>query len=86
MKKWRGEEGDPTEKMKIECFFSQGCSSNEILKPLIEKVLAEEGVQAEVIYRIVSQEEAEKLGIGGSPTVWINGQDLEPGTPPGGIS
>ncbi len=72
--------------MKIECFFSEGCGSKEKLKTNIEKALIEEGLKAEINFRTVSQEEAERLGIGGSPTVWINGQDLEPGVPPGGIS
>ncbi len=72
--------------MKIECFFSEGCGSKEKLKENIQKALLEEGMDAEVFFRVLSQEEAEQLGIGGSPTVWVNGQDLEPGTPPGGIS
>ncbi len=72
--------------MKIDCFFSKGCESKEILKSLIEKVLFEERIQAEVNYRIVSQEEAEQLGIGGSPSIWVNGRDIEPEAVPSGIS
>jgi hypothetical protein len=72
--------------MKIECFFSEGCGSKNKLKENIQRALLEEGAEAEVSLRELSPEEAEQLGIGGSPTVWINGQDLEPGVPPGGIS
>ena len=72
--------------MKIECFFSEGCGSKDKLKENIQKALHTEGMDAEVSFRVLSQEEAEKLGIGGSPTVWVNGQDLDPGAPPGGIS
>ncbi len=72
--------------MKIECFFSEGCGSKEKLKENIRQALLEEGMEAEVSFRVLSQEEAEQLGIGGSPTVWVNGQDLESGTPPGGVS
>jgi len=72
--------------MKIESFFSEGCGSKEKLKENIGQALLEEGMEAEVSYRVLSQEEAEQLGIGGSPTVWVDGQDLEPGTPPGGVS
>jgi hypothetical protein len=72
--------------MKIECFFSEGCSSKEKLKENIRQALLEEGMEAEISFRVLSQEEAEQLGIGGSPTVWVNGQDLESGTPPGGVS
>jgi hypothetical protein len=72
--------------MKIESFFSAGCGSIEKVKENIRKALLEEGMDAEVSFRELSQEEADKLGIGGSPTVRVNGQDVEPGTAPGGIS
>ncbi len=72
--------------MKIECLFSEGCGSKEKLKENIQKALLAEEMHAEIFFRVLCQEEAEQLGIGGSPTVWINGQDLEPGAPPGGVS
>jgi len=72
--------------MKIECFFSPGCASKENLRENIQQALKGEGIDAEVYFREISQEEAERLGIGGSPTVWVDGQDLEPGTPPAGVS
>jgi hypothetical protein len=72
--------------MKIECFFSEGCGSKDKLKENIRKALLADGMDAEVSFRVLSQEEAEQLGIGGSPTVWVNGQDIEPGALPGGIS
>jgi hypothetical protein len=72
--------------MKIECFFSEGCGSKEKLEENIQRVLLAEGMDVEVSFRVLSYEEAEQLGTGGSPTVWVNGQDLEPGTPPGGVS
>ncbi len=72
--------------MKIECFFSEGCGSREKLKENIEKVIHEEGTETEISFREITQKEAERLGIGGSPTVWINGRDIEPGIFPGGLS
>ncbi len=72
--------------MKIECFFAEGCGSKDQLKENIGKALFEEGRAAEISFRVLSQEEAEQLGIGGSPTVWINGQDIEPGILLRGIS
>ena len=72
--------------MKIECFFSEGCGSKDKLRENIRKALLADGMEAEVFFRVLSQEEAEQLGIGGSPTVWVNGQDLEPGALPGGVS
>jgi len=72
--------------MKVECFFAEGCGSKEQLRENIGKALLEEGIDAEISFRVLSQEEAGQLGIGGSPTVWINGQDIEPGLPPGGVA
>jgi hypothetical protein len=72
--------------MKIECFLAEGCGSKGQLQENIERALLEEGTEASVSFRELSQEEAEELGIGGSPTVWVDGIDLEPGVPPGGTS
>ena len=72
--------------MKIECFFSEGCGSKEQLWENIQKALLEEGMDEEVSFRELSQEEAGQLGIGGSPTVWVDSEDLEPGVLPGDIS
>ncbi|OGQ06423.1 MAG: hypothetical protein A2026_18470 [Deltaproteobacteria bacterium RBG_19FT_COMBO_46_12] len=72
--------------MKIECFFSEGCGSKEQLMHNIEQVLRKEGIEAQVSSREISEEEANRLGIGGSPTIWVDGNDIEPGAPPGGIS
>lgn len=72
--------------MKIECFFSEGCGSKEKLRENIERALIEESMEAEVLFREISQNEAERLGIGGSPTVWINSHDLEAGVLPPGLA
>ncbi len=72
--------------MKIECFFFEGCPSTEKLKENIRQALLQEGMEAEVSFRVLSHEEAERLGIGGSPTVWVDGIDLEPGVSSAGTS
>ena len=72
--------------MKIECFFSEGCGSKEQLMQHVEQALREDGIDADVLSRQVSQEEAKQMGIGGSPIVWVDGYDLEEEAPPGGIA
>jgi hypothetical protein len=72
--------------MKIECFFSEGCGSKEKLKENIEEAILEEGIETEISFKEITQKEAERLGIGGSPTVWIDGRDIGPGILPGGLS
>lgn len=47
--------------MKIECFFSEGCSSKEKLKENIRQALLEEGMDAEVSFRVLSQKEVEQF-------------------------
>lgn len=72
--------------MKIECFLAEGCGSKADLEKNIQTAIDEEGVAAEVSFHELSSEEAEKKGIGGSPTVWVDGRNLEPEVPPAGIS
>jgi len=72
--------------MKIECFLAEGCGSRADLEKNIRKAIDAEGVGAEVFFQELSSEEAEQKGIGGSPTVWVDDQDLEPEAPPAGIS
>lgn len=72
--------------MKIECFFAEGCGSVEQLRRHVEQAVREEGIEAEVCFHQVSQEWAERLGMGGSPTVWVNGRDIEGDVPAGGIA
>lgn len=72
--------------MKIECFFAEGCASVEELRRRVEQAIREEGIEAEVRFLQVSHEEAQRLGIGGSPTVWVNDRDIEGEVPPAGTA
>ena len=64
--------------MKIDCYFSKGCTSDEILRRNIPEALAAEEIQAEVSYHRISDEDAETLGLRGSPTILIDGIDPYP--------
>lgn len=72
--------------MKIECFLAEGCGSKADLEKNIRKAIDAEGVAAEISFCELSSEEAEQKGIEGSPTVWVDGRDLEPEAPPAGVS
>lgn len=69
--------------MKIECYLSVGCGAEVPLRENFGKALELEGIDAEVIFRRISDEEALGLGLRGSPTVLINGVDIEPQEIPG---
>ena len=60
----------------IQCFYTSGCPSLEVLPERLDRALAEERVQAEVHHQTLSVEEAQARDIGGSPTIWINGVDI----------
>ena len=64
--------------MKIDCYLSQGCASGAALKTNIDLVLEKEGVQAEVNFYRINDAEALSRGLSGSPSVFINGKELQP--------
>ena len=63
--------------MKIECYMSLECGSEESLRENIKAALSLEGIEAEVVFRRIRDEEACALGLNGSPSVFINGKDIE---------
>ncbi len=64
--------------MKIDCYISQGCSSEEALKENIAHALEAEKIRAEVGMHRISDEKANELKLGGSPSIFINGRELQP--------
>ncbi len=64
--------------MKIDCYVSQGCGSEDTLKENIALALKAEKIHADVsIYRI-SDEKAAELKLSGSPSVFFDGEELQP--------
>jgi hypothetical protein len=64
--------------MKVDCYLSHGCGSEEALRENIIQALAAEQVKAEVIYNIVDDEKAITLKLSGSPSVFVNGKEIQP--------
>ena len=64
--------------MKIDCYYSVGCTSDVALEKNLTEAMAAEGVEAQVNYQRIDDEEAEKLGLKGSPTILIDGTDPFP--------
>jgi hypothetical protein len=65
--------------MKINCYISPGCTSEKPLKENLDQALRLEGIDAEVQFHRISEEEAVSIGLKGSPTILINGIDIMPG-------
>lgn len=64
--------------MKIDCYISQGCGSEEALKGSIACALEAEKIHAEVDIHRINDEKAAELKLSGSPSVFINGKELQP--------
>ncbi len=69
--------------MNIDCFLSESCGSYHQLRENIDKALSELNIEADVSYSIVYYEEAIRLGLKGSPTIRMNGKDIDEGGSPG---
>jgi len=64
--------------IKIDCYISLGCASEEDLRKNIKEALKEENIQAHVNIWRIDEKTASLLGIKGSPTVFIEGDELQP--------
>lgn len=65
--------------MKIEFLFWRGCPSHPEALELLSDVLAARGIEAEVDeHEVTTQEEAERLAFPGSPTIRVDGRDVDP--------
>ena len=64
--------------MRIDCYLFEGCGSEEDLRENIIQALAAERVQAEVLYNIIDDEKAIALKLSGSPSVFVNGKEIQP--------
>ena len=64
--------------MKIDCYFSMGCSSDVALRQNLQEALEGEGAESEVSYHRITDDEAIRLDLKGSPTILINGVDPFP--------
>lgn len=66
------------EKMKIEVLYFDTCPSYKQAIANVKAVIKEKHLQADLLLiKVESAEKAEKVGFQGSPSVRINGKDLE---------
>jgi len=64
--------------IRIDCYLAQDCASEQALSANINAALGLETVKAEVSFVRVTASEAEKLGLKGSPSVLLDGEDILP--------
>ena len=65
--------------MKIEVLYFDGCPNHSTAVERLREVLAEANVSAEIVeIKVADDDQARALGFLGSPTIRINGVDIEP--------
>jgi hypothetical protein len=63
---------------RIELVYFDGCPSHERLVPVVRRLAAEAGAEL-ALRRIDTREDAEAQRFLGSPTVRVDGRDVDPG-------
>jgi hypothetical protein len=69
---------DRKTQLTIDCYLSQGCQSEEALKISIATALERDGIEADVNFYRINDAEALSRGLSGSPSVFIDGKELQP--------
>ena len=70
--------GKDANTMKIQVLYFDGCPSYEPAVATVREVIAEQNLEAEIeLVRVASKEQAVAQCFFGSPTVQINGVDIE---------
>lgn len=65
--------------MEVDLLYAPGCSSRGKTEELIKRLLDELAPQARFkVKEVSSQKKAEALKFPGSPTIRVNGNDIEP--------
>lgn len=65
--------------MKITFLYYEDCPSHDQALARLRSIMAEEGIQADVeIVKVETDNQAQALAFVGSPTIRVNGQDIDP--------
>jgi hypothetical protein len=68
--------------MKITFLYYEDCPSHDKALDRLRSIMAEEGVQTEIkIIKVETDEQAQALEFVGSPTIRVNGRDIDPPAP-----
>jgi hypothetical protein len=65
--------------VRIDFLFWPECPSHPEARELLREVMEERGVEADVVEReVLTQDEAQELAFPGSPTIRVDGRDVDP--------
>ncbi|MER3455089.1 MAG: hypothetical protein C4318_08050 [Acidimicrobiia bacterium] len=65
--------------MRVTVIYWPECHSYKEAIERVQKVLAEDAIQADIeVLEVNTEEEARRTGFAGSPTILVDGQDIDP--------
>ena len=68
--------------MKIEFLYYEDCPSHDIALERLQSALAEENIEADIeVTKVETDRQVHQLRFVGSPTILINGEDIDPPSP-----
>ena len=71
------------EELEVRFLYYEGCSSHEEALERLRQVLEQEGIQANIeVVKVETEKQAKQLGFPGSPTILVNGHDIDPPSKP----
>jgi hypothetical protein len=69
--------------VQVSFLYYEECPSHDLALERLREVMGEEGVPDDVeVVKVESEEQAHELRFVGSPTIRVDGQDIEPPTDP----
>ena len=64
--------------MRVSFLYYEDCLSHELALERLREVMAEEGIPAEMeVIKVETEEQARELRFVGSPTIRVDGQDID---------
>ena len=69
--------------MRVSFLYYEECPSHDLALERLREVMAEEGISSEVeVVKVETEEQARRLSFVGSPTIRIDGRDIDPPSNP----
>jgi hypothetical protein len=66
-------------RVRVSFLYYEGCPSHDLALERLRETMAEEGIPDEVeAIKVETEEQARKLRFVGSPTIRVDGQDIDP--------
>jgi hypothetical protein len=65
--------------VRVSFLYYEECPSHDLALERLREVMAEEGIFREVeVYKVETEDQARELRFVGSPTIRVDGQDIDP--------